>query len=96
MQINNFKNISPVFVGGANGFTGRFVCLELIKREIPFIALVRKGNDVSWLKSKKSKPKHHQQMSFNFRNPAQWQTAKASLVALASAMIILCGSKRAS
>ncbi len=36
-------------VAGANGFTGRFVCKELKKLEIPFTALVRPGSDISWL-----------------------------------------------
>lgn len=31
MQINNLKNLAPIFVGGANGFTGRFICKELKK-----------------------------------------------------------------
>ena len=38
-----------VAVSGANGFTGRFVCTELQRRKIPFVALVRPGSDVSWM-----------------------------------------------
>lgn len=38
-----------VAVSGANGFTGRFVCAELRRRQIPFIALLRPGSDVSWM-----------------------------------------------
>jgi nucleoside-diphosphate-sugar epimerase len=38
-----------VAVSGANGFTGRFVCAELRRRRIPFIALLRPGSDVSWM-----------------------------------------------
>ena len=36
-----------VAVSGANGFTGRFVCTELQRRKIPFIALLRPSGDVS-------------------------------------------------
>jgi nucleoside-diphosphate-sugar epimerase len=36
-------------VSGANGFTGRFVCAELQRRKIPFVALLRPGSDVSWM-----------------------------------------------
>ena len=38
-----------VAVSGANGFTGRFVCAELQRREIPLVALLRPGSDVSWM-----------------------------------------------
>ena len=38
-----------VAVSGANGFTGRFVCAELQRRKIPFIALLRPGGDLSWM-----------------------------------------------
>ena len=38
-----------VAVSGANGFTGRFVCSELQRRKIPFIALLRPGSDASWM-----------------------------------------------
>ena len=44
------KDKKTVLVTGANGFTGRYVCMELIKRQIPFIGLLREGNDVSWFK----------------------------------------------
>ena len=40
----------PILVTGANGFTGRFVCLELIKRRIPFIAVLSPKADNSWMK----------------------------------------------
>ena len=42
MKGNMKKTILPsnlCLVTGANGFTGRFVCRELNKRNIPFIAL---------------------------------------------------------
>ena len=42
---------APVLVSGANGFTGRFVCRELQRRKIPFIALLRPGRDAAWLSS---------------------------------------------
>ncbi len=38
-----------VLVTGANGFTGRFVCLELKKRGIPFIALLRDSKQSKWM-----------------------------------------------
>jgi nucleoside-diphosphate-sugar epimerase len=38
-----------VAVSGANGFTGRFVCTELQRRKISFVALLRPGSDVSWM-----------------------------------------------
>jgi nucleoside-diphosphate-sugar epimerase len=38
-----------VAISGANGFTGRFVCAELQRRKIPFVALLRPGSDVSWM-----------------------------------------------
>jgi len=42
----------PVAVSGANGFTGRFVCCELQRRCIPFIALLRPGTDPSWMRDR--------------------------------------------
>ena len=38
-----------IAVSGANGFTGRFVCVELQRRHTPFIALLRPGSDTSWM-----------------------------------------------
>ena len=38
-----------VAVSGANGFTGRFVCAELQRRKIPFVAFLRPGSDASWM-----------------------------------------------
>lgn len=40
-----------IIVSGANGFTGRYVCLELQKRKIPFIALLRPQTDSTWFRS---------------------------------------------
>ena len=40
-----------ILVTGANGFTGRFVCLELLKRKIPFIAVLSPKGDASWMKN---------------------------------------------
>ena len=40
-----------VLVTGANGFTGRFVCKELKRRKIPFIAVIRPKGDFSWMES---------------------------------------------
>ena len=41
----------PILVTGANGFTGKFVCLELLKRKIPFIAVLSPNGDPSWMKN---------------------------------------------
>ena len=38
-----------IAVSGANGFTGRFVCAELKRRQRPFVALIRPGTDTSWM-----------------------------------------------
>jgi nucleoside-diphosphate-sugar epimerase len=38
-----------IAVSGANGFTGRFVCLELLRRQYPFVALLRPGADPTWM-----------------------------------------------
>ena len=38
-----------IAVAGANGFTGRFVCAELQRRQRPFVALLRPGSDTSWM-----------------------------------------------
>ena len=37
-----------ILVTGAEGFTGKFVCKELIKRNINFTASIKPGNDKSW------------------------------------------------
>ena len=42
-----------VAVSGANGFTGRFVCAELQRRKIPFVAFLRPGSDASWMEARK-------------------------------------------
>lgn len=41
-----------ILVSGANGFTGRFVCEELIKRNISFSVILRPGSDYQWFKEK--------------------------------------------
>ena len=38
-----------IAVSGANGFTGRFVCLELLRRQHNFLVLLRPGSDTSWM-----------------------------------------------
>ena len=38
-----------ILVSGANGFTGRFVCAELKRRQRSFVALLRPGSDTSWM-----------------------------------------------
>ena len=37
-------------VTGANGFTGRYVCMELIRKNMPFIVLLRPNTDPTWFK----------------------------------------------
>tara|TARA_Y100001968_G_C19445682_1_gene765270 strand:+ start:3439 stop:4356 length:918 start_codon:yes stop_codon:yes gene_type:complete len=46
-------NESPVIVTGANGFTGRFVCLELLRKKIAFIAILRPGDNPEWMNKNK-------------------------------------------
>ena len=41
-----------ILVSGANGFTGRFVCEELIKRNISFSVILRPGSDYQWFEGK--------------------------------------------
>lgn len=38
-----------IALSGANGFTGRFVCAELQRRQCSFVALLRPGSDPSWM-----------------------------------------------
>ena len=38
-----------IAVSGANGFTGRFVCAELKRRQCSFVALLRPGTETSWM-----------------------------------------------
>ena len=49
MQIKKLKNLSPVFIGGANGFTGRFICKELKKNNVEFLANLRPGTNPEWM-----------------------------------------------
>ena len=48
MEFN--RNNELVLVTGANGFTGRFVCLELQKRNINFKVIIRPGNSSKWMR----------------------------------------------
>jgi len=48
MNSEKDSKLKPVIVTGANGFTGRFVCEELLKRKVPFLALVRPKTDINW------------------------------------------------
>ena len=43
----------PILVTGADGFTGKFLCLELKKKGILFKASLRPGKDKSWFDKKK-------------------------------------------
>ncbi len=40
-----------IAVSGGNGFTGRFVCAELQRRQQSFVALLRPGSDPSWMEA---------------------------------------------
>ena len=39
----------PILITGATGFTGRFVCREMLSRAKEFHCLVRRGSDTRWL-----------------------------------------------
>ena len=41
-----------IAVSGGNGFTGRFVCMELQRRRQSFVALLRPGSDSSWMEAR--------------------------------------------
>lgn len=43
-------NLKPVIITGANGFTGRFVCKELLKRNVRFLALLRPKTEIDWFR----------------------------------------------
>jgi len=38
-----------IILCGANGFTGRIICKEFLRRGINFLAILRPGNDTSWM-----------------------------------------------
>ncbi len=42
------ENYFPILVTGAEGFTGKFVCQELLKRGIPFKASIKPGKSKKW------------------------------------------------
>ncbi len=44
-----------IVLTGANGFTGRFVCKELIRRKIEFTVLLRPGKIYKWISDRKIK-----------------------------------------
>lgn len=47
-----------ICVSGANGFTGKFVCQQLIKNKHKFIVILRPGDDSSWMKKEKIKVRY--------------------------------------
>lgn len=47
-----------IAVSGANGFTGRFVCAELQRRQCSFVALLRPGTDASWMDARRIASRH--------------------------------------
>ena len=52
MNRNRNRN-EKIIVTGGNGFTGRFVCKELLKRKINFSVILRPGKNYNWLKRNK-------------------------------------------
>ena len=53
--MDKFKKTKFVSVAGANGFTGRFICLELLKRNKNFKVIIRPNTNIEWFDSKKIK-----------------------------------------
>jgi len=49
------QNKDKIIVTGANGFTGRFVCDELCKRNLNFCVVLRPGKNIDWMKKNKIK-----------------------------------------
>ncbi len=49
MEKENVFETKLAILTGANGFTGRYVCIELIRKNVPFIALLRPNTDPNWL-----------------------------------------------
>lgn len=47
------NSISKLVICGANGFTGRILCQELLDNNFSFTAILRPGNDPSWMLKKK-------------------------------------------
>ena len=45
----NKLRFKKLLVSGANGFTGRYVCLELISRNIDFSVILRPGTSDEWM-----------------------------------------------
>ena len=48
MEKENSFETKLAIVTGANGFTGRYVCMELIRKKMPFIVLLRPNTDPTW------------------------------------------------
>ena len=48
MEKENSFETKLAIVTGANGFTGRYVCMELIRKNMPFIVLLRPNTDPNW------------------------------------------------
>ena len=55
MDIDKELKPKPVILTGANGFTGRYVCEELIKRNVSFLALLRPNTNPDWFERKSIK-----------------------------------------
>ena len=48
----DYKNFEEIFVSGANGFTGRFLCEELQSKGIKFKVILRPGSNTEWMDNK--------------------------------------------
>ena len=53
--MNNEK--LKIVVCGANGFTGKFICEELLLKNYNFLAILRPGNETAWMDARNIKYK---------------------------------------
>ena len=49
-KIQEDLKYKKIIISGANGFTGRYVCKELISRNIMFSVILRPGSCSNWMK----------------------------------------------
>ena len=53
-KIKQELQYKKIIISGANGFTGRYVCKELISRNIIFSVILRPGSCSKWMEEKNS------------------------------------------